>query len=187
MDKKALRAKTKGKPRSIEFILEKGQTLAEYNKLRKLWDKKLSAAGHDDIEFVDGTGQVSRYFQGYSSQGLASAYDWSIEEYYRRASLFLHHAPWLKLYPTVHHYTYKFIWSLWCEGLTYLEISVRLKKRQRKLRLKQAAARRRGDIKRKLRKLSTVGVSVFWVFNNIKLIEEQMHEWIRQNAEILDP
>jgi hypothetical protein len=174
------------------FILEPGQTLSEFVKLKKQWDSKLKASGFSDIEFVTRDGQASPFFNGYSSQTLANQYDWSKEEYYRRAGLFLHHANWKELYPSIERHINKYIWTLWCDGKSFSELSQILEARRKRLEKKRFNANKLYKTKKKrkvrLQKARHLpdSTSVFWIHTRFKQIEAEFFKWIKENAEILD-
>ena len=185
IDKRPLRGRS-STSKTIEFILEKDQTLSDYLKLKKQWDKKLHASGFHDIEFVKQNGVVSHLFHGYSSTGLGKAYDWSVEEYYRRAGLFLYHANWRLLYPKLTQHIYKFIWQLWTEGHGYVFITAELKKKHKELKQRRKYRRRKAGKPIEKRRDSLEGCSLYWVHTKIKEIEQAMLQWIRDNPSILD-
>lgn len=189
-DKKPLhRGRTK---KFNTFILEPGQTLSEYNKLKKQWDNKLRASGFSDIEFVSRTGQVSSFFHGYSSQTLANQYDWSKEEYYRRCGLFLHHANWKALFSFQDRHINKFIWELHTDGQSFAELSIALEKRaqawqhRRLIEAKLYKKRYKRDKPVQKNRRGSDSTSIFWVHTRFKQIEEVFFQWIKDNAAILD-
>lgn len=174
MAKRRLHSRKTKRP-LVEFILEPGQSLTEFNKLKKLWDRKLKQAGHVEIEHISATGRTSRYFQGYNSQTIGANYSEATAEYFRRCGLYLHHANWPKLYPTRARYTLKWMWELWCKGLKHQEITDLLAVRV----LKQARRSRKKDAE-------VAPASIYWVHTRIKELEQDMFDWFKKHPSYLD-
>lgn len=172
--KKRLHSRRPRKPQ-VEFILEPGQSLNEFNKLKRIWDKKLKQAGHADIEFISQTGRTSRYFQGYNSQTIGANFSEQTLEYFRRCGLFLHHANFKELFSWRDRAMNYWLWTLWCDGLNHQEITDRLAIKARQLE------RRR--VKPRLNKQSK---SIYWVHGRIKAIEAIMFTWFESNKAVLE-
>ena len=170
------------------FTLEPGQSLADFNRLRTLWNKKLANSGLTSVEHIDSRGNISSFFNGYNSPSLAAQYDWSTEEYYRRCGLFLWQADWQVLFNKSDLTINRLLWQHWTDGQGYQFLTDLLVKRAKQLEKRRLSAAKR--LRRKRSKLigqrGPAYLSIWWVHGRIKAIEQVMTDWFRANPEWLD-
>lgn len=115
------------------YYLPAGVTVNQWRALKKKWDEKLANSGFVDIEYFSPAmdGKFSPYFGkrigrsiSRNSADLLKTWSWDKEEYYRFASVFMHHFDWQSLGKTIPPLErLKKIWELHCEGFSQTEIS----------------------------------------------------------------
>lgn len=172
---KAIRVKhdTRNFSQGIGYFVPDGMTMKEWQQLKRKWDAKLLASGHDEIEqfSTNQTGHFSPYFVktkhnnslSGSSATVAMLYRPETEEYYRRLGLFFYHAPLNKLFRGK-YWMYWHIIRLRKDGATYKDMIMWLRssKAPPSLRSKK---------------------SIYWSFYHVNYVEEVMQRWFDANPD----
>lgn len=153
-----------------EFILEPKQDLRQYNKLRKLWNKKLADSGFKDIEYITNLGTTSPYTTDYALARIRQEYSPEAEEYWRRCTLFALHFNFNSLKKSIAPAMARWLWTKWSEGIGYTELS-RLIKQPNKPRV------------RYYRGAKLPPASVFWIHTKFRLVLIPAFEaWCKQEV-----